>query len=103
MPAPQATWPLLLDDRTAAAMLSVTRPALRRLVRIGEVPASRSVGGLERWHRDEIEAHLRRVWGLDVAEQITEQHKRVAQDALDAWDAPTKRGGKRRESGGRAN
>jgi hypothetical protein len=91
-------WPLLLDDRLTAQMLTVTTPALRRLVRIGEVPAPRSVGGLERWHRDELEAHMRRTWGLDAAERVAEKHAEAAMAALDNWGKPREATGSRRRA-----
>jgi excisionase family DNA binding protein len=90
-------WPLLLDDRLTAQMLTVTKPTLRRLVRNGHVPAPRSVGGLERWHRDELEGHLRRTWDLDAAERVAEKHAEAAKAALDNWTSP----GRRRDAAGK--
>ena len=94
MPSPAdtwASWPLLMDDRTLASMLTTTKPGLRRLVRNGEIPAARSLGGLERWHRDEVASHLRRIWGLDAVDQMAERHRELAAATLDGWKTPEKR------------
>jgi excisionase family DNA binding protein len=81
-------WPLLMDDRTLASMLNVTKPGLRRLVSKGHIPAARELGGLERWHRDEVAGHLRRLWKLDAAEQAMERQRDLALAALDGWGKP---------------
>jgi len=86
--ADTGAWPLLMDDRTLAALLNTTKPGLRRLVKNGHIPASRELGGLERWHRDEVSGHLRRLWKLDVAEQAFERQRDLALAALDGWGAP---------------
>ncbi len=84
-------WPLLLDEGGLARMLSFTRPAVRRLVRRGILPAPRDLDGLERWHRDEVRARLSQVYGLDELNSRREADRRAALEALDAWtvDNPT--------------
>ena len=82
----------LLDDRRMAEMLSCTKPTLRRLVKNGHIPAPRTdCGGLERWHRDEVAAHLRRMWRLDEADKIAKTHQEAAKAALESWGTPAPR------------
>lgn len=78
-------WPLLLDEGGLARMLSLTRPAVRRLVRCGILPAPRNLGGLELWHRDEVRARLSQVYGLDELNPRREAERRATLEALNAW------------------
>ena len=96
MPFPTDTgWPMLLDDRALANMLTVTKPALRRLVRQGHIPVPRILGGLERWHRDEVAVHLGRTWGLDDADRQRAEQAQAAGAALNGWKTKTRRGASR--------
>ena len=48
----------LLRDTDVAAIMGISRPSLWRWVSAGTVPAPIKIGGVTRWWRSEIDAHL---------------------------------------------
>jgi hypothetical protein len=55
------------------------------LVRDGLLPSPRNLGGLERWHIDEVRTCLNQMYGLDEFNSQRDAERRVALEALDAW------------------
>ena len=83
-------WPLLMDERTAAAFLSSNVRDFRAAVAAGVLPKHRTMherlGPL--WHRAELEAVAARFWGLDRLSPANQDGARTAQEALDAFTPP---------------
>lgn len=57
--------PLLLRERQAAALYSISRPTFRRWVMAGRIPEGTMIDGC-------------RVWHIDVLKQAAENLKRLA-------------------------
>ena len=77
--------PALLDEGQMAAFCSVPRQRLRRLVQAGDLPRPIKLGGLERWHRGEVQAWLDRLAGVDVVARVRAAQQKAAMETLNAW------------------
>ena len=101
------SWPLLLDERTAARFLSLALRDFRAAVEAGLMPAGRTPASLCRaglveparaarlatlgplWHRAELEARAAALYGLDGQAAVGQaDRKTAAREALDAFTVP---------------
>ena len=78
-------WPLLMDASTAARYLDVPRAEFKLLLLTGIVPPGRELRpGVTRWHRDELDRCMARLFNLhreqqaDAAEAQADLRRRIA-------------------------
>ena len=84
--APIPAWPLLMDRRTARAYLDMDIHEFRALEISGLLPPSREpVQGILRWHREELDASMARLWGLKDTARHDDQAAAEADRALDGF------------------
>lgn len=84
--APIPAWPLLMDRRTARAYLDMDIHEFRALEIGGLLPPSREpVQGILRWHREELDASMARLWGLKDKSRNEDQATADADRTLDAF------------------
>lgn len=102
-----ATWPLLMDERTAARMLSLALRDFRVAVEVGLLPVGRTPADFARaglidpaaaarlatlgplWHRAEIEARAATLYGLEGQARVGQAARAAAaREALDDYTPP---------------
>jgi hypothetical protein len=80
-------WPLLMDAGTAARYLTYSRAQFKALVIAGLVPPPREhLPGLARWHRDELDACMARLWNLRKDREHAAQAGQDLDARIDAFD-----------------
>jgi hypothetical protein len=80
-------WPLLMDAGTAARYLRYTRAQMKALILAGFVPPPREhLPGLPRWHREELDACMARLWNLRREDQDAEERGRALEAKIARFD-----------------
>lgn len=65
----RTAWPAMMDLAAAARFLCVSQPEFRSLVDANAMPTAREIlPGVQRWHREAIEAAAMHLWNGSLAE-----------------------------------
>jgi predicted DNA-binding transcriptional regulator AlpA len=85
-------WPALLDERSLRKFTGLSRNQIRELIASGIVPAARSLAGSPVWSTEEVRRALAAHLGFDQFERQRQQSRRIAKEALDAFESSPVRG-----------
>jgi predicted DNA-binding transcriptional regulator AlpA len=85
--APLPDWPDLLDERSLCKFTGFSRKQIRELIASGIVPAARSLAGKHVWSTEEVRRALAAYRGFDQFERQRQQSRRIAEEALDAFES----------------
>jgi len=84
-------WPALLNDTQMRKFTGFTKGELRELIEAGILPKARLMAGKAVWSTDEVRRAVAAYFEADHAENQRQRSRRLAEEALDAFESPALR------------